>query len=216
MTRQYVLASRSPRRRELLACVVPPEQIVIVPPLSSEEAEFDGMTTWPRIRERLLEIALHKARQVQTQLGPGREKRCLIAADTTVIVATDRQPISPSHTALKALGQPRADADGLEEVRTWFEDYYSGRTHWVATALVVVHGGNVRHDVVTTQVQMRADLQPWLDWYLSTGESLGKAGGYAIQGAGSIFVEQIVGSLSNVVGLPLESLVRLLPSSLTG
>jgi len=57
---------------------------------------------------------------------------------------------------------------------------------------------------------MRPDVEPLLDWYLSTGESRGKAGGYAIQGAASVFVTQVSGSLSNVIGLPLELTRQLL------
>ena len=58
-----------------------------------------------------------------------------------------------------------------------------------------------------TEVSFHADVSPWLPWYLSTGESRGKAGGYALQGAGSVFVSKVRGSLSNVIGLPLEELL---------
>jgi septum formation protein len=57
---------------------------------------------------------------------------------------------------------------------------------------------------------MRPDVEPWLDWYIATGEPQGKAGGYAVQGAGSVFVTKIEGSYSNVVGLPLEETLALL------
>ena len=57
---------------------------------------------------------------------------------------------------------------------------------------------------------MMPDVEPWLEWYLSTGESLGKAGGYALQGAGSLFIEEVRGSLSNVIGLPVRELAELL------
>ena len=57
-----------------------------------------------------------------------------------------------------------------------------------------------------SEVTFRADSERWIDWYLATGEPKGKAGGYAIQGAGSIFVARVEGSLSNVVGLPLREL----------
>ena len=61
-----------------------------------------------------------------------------------------------------------------------------------------------------TDVTFRADAKKWLDWYLDTDEPLGKAGGYALQGAGSLFVEQVTGSISNVVGLPLEAAIECL------
>ncbi len=56
---------------------------------------------------------------------------------------------------------------------------------------------------------MRADVDPWLDWYLDTGEPLGKAGGYAVQGAADVFITRVDGSISNVVGLPLARLIGL-------
>ena len=56
---------------------------------------------------------------------------------------------------------------------------------------------------------MRGNVDDWIEWYLDTGEPIGKAGGYAIQGAGSVFVTQVEGSLSNVIGLPLEDTVAL-------
>ena len=57
---------------------------------------------------------------------------------------------------------------------------------------------------------MSDTVDQWLDWYISTGEPLGKAGGYAIQGAGSVMVTKVEGSYSNVVGLPIENTVKML------
>ncbi|HXY34093.1 MAG TPA: Maf family protein, partial [Planctomycetaceae bacterium] len=64
--------------------------------------------------------------------------------------------------------------------------------------------------VVTSRVTFVEDVDRWLDWYLSTEEPRGKAGGYALQGAGSIFIAKVEGSLSNVVGLPLAELLEML------
>ena len=61
-----------------------------------------------------------------------------------------------------------------------------------------------------TEVTFRDDAEALLDWYIATEESRGKAGGYAIQGAGSVFVTHVAGSLSNVIGLPLELTVEML------
>ncbi len=69
--------------------------------------------------------------------------------------------------------------------------------------------GQKAHRVVESEVVFHTDSQRWLDWYIATGEPRGKAGGYAIQGAGSIFVSHVEGSLSNVVGLPLRELWEL-------
>lgn len=62
-----------------------------------------------------------------------------------------------------------------------------------------------------SHVWFREDAEPLLDWYLATNEPLGKAGGYALQGLGSVFVTRVEGSITNVVGLPLEAITELLP-----
>jgi septum formation protein len=94
-------------------------------------------------------------------------------------------------------------------VRQWFRDYYIGKTHAAATGLVVARPNGERlARVVRSEVTFRADGERWVDWYIRTGEPRNKAGGYAIQGAGSVFIERVEGSLSNVVGLPLAELME--------
>ncbi len=213
MPQRYILGSRSPRRRELLACLIPDDQIEVLAPPSTDEAGFEGLSTWPGIRQRLIEIARHKAEQVARQIEHRPAGLTIIAADTTVIASTEMEAASleDGSAALLSLGQPPEDDTWSEVVRSWFHDYYAGRTHWAATALVVRHSdGRQSCDVVTTAVTMRSDVEPLLDWYLATGESHGKAGGYALQGAGSLFITRIDGSLSNVIGLPLERLREML------
>jgi septum formation protein len=128
----------------------------------------------------------------------------VIAADTVVIVDRGGE--------LHVLGQPPDDASWQETVRRWFLEDFAGKTHLVATALVLeaVDTGNRMSRVVTSRVTFTEDVDRWLDWYLATDESRGKAGGYALQGAGSVFVSKVEGSLSNVVGLPLAELLELL------
>jgi predicted house-cleaning NTP pyrophosphatase (Maf/HAM1 superfamily) len=130
----------------------------------------------------------------------------VIAADTVVIVNRDG--------SLHVLGQPPDDDSWRETVRRWFREDYAGKTHLVATALVLEHVGNGKRAsrVVTSRVTFVDNLERWLDWYLATGESRGKAGGYALQGAGSIFISKVEGSLSNVVGLPLAEVLEMLSS----
>ncbi len=208
--RRYLLASRSPRRLELLQQVVHRELIVVSPPPSSDEAGFDDCIDLGAIRQRMFEIARHKAEQVRNQLNLDeaslfeRPRTLIISADTTVIVNADTQrPL--------VLGQPPDTDDWREVVRDWFINHYAGKTHLAATALhVVTPDGRSAERVVETRVSFRADVAPWLNWYLLTGEPRGKAGGYALQGAGSVFITGVEGSLSNVVGLPLEALLELL------
>ncbi len=211
-----MLGSRSPQRRELLARLVPAERIEIVPPPSSEEADFAGLTTWPAIRERLQAIARHKLTQVETVLGSEAVGRSVICADTTIVATA--APHSANWwegSELCALGQPPDEAGWREVVAEWFRTYYAGRPHGVGTAVVVrTPGGNVLEDVVTTEVWMRPDVGDWLEWYLATDEPRGKAGGYAVQGAGSCLITRIDGSLSNVIGLPLEALRGMLNAAM--
>ena len=107
------------------------------------------------------------------------------------------------------VGQPADDND----VRTTLRRL-AGRTHLVHTgvALLRVDGGAalVAADGETTAVGFAALTDEDIEWYLATGEPHGKAGAYALQGVGSVFVAEVVGSISNVIGLPLEAVRRLL------
>jgi len=214
---RYVLGSRSPQRRQLLSLLVPVELIDVVPPASSSELEFDGLTTWPEIRQRLQEIAAEKARQVIEQLGAARTTSTVITADTTIVVSTQRpvtlatEGIPDDIGPVQALGQPPDNGLYADTVRSWFHDHYAGQTHWVATAWQIVHpDGAIMAEVATTAITMRPADPALIEWYIATGEPRGKAGGYAIQGAGSVFVTAIKGSLSNVIGLPLEQMMAAL------
>jgi len=202
-----VLASRSPRRFELLRLLVPADRIRVVPPRTSEEASFAGCTTLAAVAGRLAEIVRAKAGDVQAQLeraphlaGPAS---LVIAADTVVVAGDEPDRLVP-------LGQPAAGDAGRDDVRRWFKEYYAGRTHTVMTGLLIMCGNRQVHEsAIRTELRFRADATDLVEWYLGTGEPWGKAGGYAIQGAGSVFVEQVAGSLSNVIGLPLERLQTL-------
>ena len=89
----------------------------------------------------------------------------------------------------------------------------SGRVHRVLTGVCLRHAGppaGARDRLVSTEVVF-APLSPeQIDWYVATGEPLDKAGGYAVQGAGGVFVREVRGSVSNVVGLPLHETADLL------
>jgi septum formation protein len=202
----FILASRSPRRRELLGLVVPAEKIVVAPPRDAAEAGFDGLHELSAIENRLAEIARAKAADVAGQftttgLRATATRLMVIAADTAIVVAG-------GDGKLHVLGQPLGDNSWSQTVRRWFRHYYAGRTHLALTA-VCVHelGGRSVERIVKTEVTIIPDVERHLEWYIGTGEPRGKAGGYAIQGAGSIFVSNVTGSLTNVIGLPLEALL---------
>lgn len=225
MSTKIVLGSRSPRRRELLRLIVPEDRILILPPRNSDEPGFEGRQTWDELENRVKEIARTKCRDVLEQLHQGdtirpQETGAVITADT-VIVATD-----PNGRPV-VLGQPEpaGDHSWQDVVRRWFQDYYAGRSHAALTALcVAVPSGRQVQRLARSDVTFRADIDQWLDWYLQTGEPLGKAGGYGIQGAADLFVARVEGSISNVVGLPLRELLETLeelgldvgPPSLSG
>ena len=210
---RIVLGSRSPRRLELLQLIVEPERIVVLPPRSSAEAGFDGLSTRPEIETRLLEIARAKCDDVveQIRIGtagiPMEDVGAVVTADT-VIVASDRtgRPV--------VLGQPPGHESWRDIVRAWFRDYLLGRRHAAATAICVRAADGARYErAVSTEVTFHAGTDAQVEWYLSTGEPRGKAGGYAIQGAGGLFVSRIDGSPTNVVGLPLREMVELLEAA---
>lgn len=208
MSPPIVLASRSPRRIELLQLIVAAERILVRPPASADEAGFDGLTSIPLIMQRLLEIARHKHDQTLDLLHRQNQPFAALIAADTIVVARDANGLPV------VLGQPAPGPGQDALVRKWFREYYSGREHQVLTGVCLSASGSAglitRDFVVSTTVRFQADVDPWLDWYLATGESSGKAGGYAIQGAASLFADQVSGSLSNVVGLPIREVLQAL------
>lgn len=186
---QLVLASASPRRRQLLkeagfSCLVHPSQV-------SEKLE-KNMT----IDEQLLDLARRKAEAVFKQFrGIHLDPFIVLAADTEVIFNDN------------PLGKP---ADELQAVA--FLKLLSGATHLVKTALVLMNsqtGETVSH-VETTEIEFRELLDREILDYAATHEGLDKAGGYGIQGPASKFVKEIRGSWTNVVGLPIDVVQKIL------
>lgn len=207
-----VIGSRSPRRLELLQLITDSARLVVLPPRHADEPGFDGLSGMSEFEARCHEIVELKRQDVLCQLAEGAvpaEGCVVVCADTTVIV-------EDKAGGLLALGQPDEAGDWENEVRGWFCDYLAGRTHFVLSAVSVSlfhEASGVSKSLnqsCVTSVSMRDDVDQWLDWYISTGEPLGKAGGYAIQGAGSVFVTKFEGSYSNVVGLPIENTVEML------
>lgn len=208
---RWILGSRSPRRLELLRTVAGESPIEVLPPSSIDEASFDGLSDWASIERRLRDVTRAKSADVLKQLAGRASSRApeevartlVVSADTTIVVQHPDEELC-------VLGQPPETGDWKETVRRWFREFYFGRTHIAATAVrVAALEGESRERVVRTRVTFHADGERWLEWYLRTGEPLGKAGGYAIQGAGSVFVSKVEGSVSNVVGLPLRELLQM-------
>jgi septum formation protein len=199
---RFVLGSRSPQRLELLKLLVPGERIVVVPPRSPDEADFAGLCDEAAIASQLSEIVAAKFRDVDAQLSADARRDAVAIVADTIIVATAADGIPV------VLGQP-PQPEWRPVVRQWFSEFYSGRTHqaWTGLRMWGEHG-LLHEEIVKTAVTFRPIAPAEVEWYLSTEESPGKAGGYALQGVASLFVTRIDGSLSNVVGLPLEAVRR--------
>ena len=177
---RVVLASGSPRRLELLRRLgVEPA----VRPADVDETPHEAEA--PEVV--VARLARTKALAVERAADD-----LVIAADTEVVLAD------------RVLGKPDDDADARAMLRA-----LSGRSHRVLTGLHVVRGDREAGAVEETTVWIRALGDDEIDAYVATGEPTDKAGGYAIQGAGGMFVDRIEGSDTNVIGLPLATVVRL-------
>jgi len=178
-----VLASRSPRRVELLKQLVDDFTVL---PADIDETPHPHEDPVSYVKR----LALEKARAVYMVSDT---HAIVIGADTTVDLDGD------------IFGQPVNDDDARQMLRR-----LSGATHQVYTGVAVVSATGEQVEVVSSSVSF-LDLQPeMLEWYIGTGESVGKAGSYAIQGHGSALVASSTGSMSNIIGLPLEETARLL------
>lgn len=203
MTEQQrlILGSGSPRRLDLLGHLVDQSQIKVIAP-DCDELSLDGLHSSQEIDEMLQENVRRKQSAIQQRIG-SESGDVVLCADTVVVVADE--------DLFRCLGKPPAK-NWEPVVAHWFNNYYAAGPHWVRTGFSVSGTAEETVEIVQTEVRFRSDPGPLLPWYLSTAEPIGKAGGYAIQGAGSVFVEHVKGSISNVIGLPLEhtlhSLIR--------
>lgn len=203
-----ILGSRSPRRRELLATVVGGDLLRVLPPLDAEELSFDDLCTDAEIENRLLKVVMMKHQDVRDQLdGSTTPAESTVAErspeNSPVIVVADTLVIATTAGGRRlVLGQPDP-ARWQDVVRSWFRDLLSGTTHSVWTGFCVSRGHSVRTHIVRTEVSFVPLTDSLIDWYVSTGESPGKAGGYGIQGHAASIVCGLQGSLTNVIGLPV-------------
>ena len=200
-----LLASASPRRRELIEQIGWSEEIC--------PASFDEAATEKEAKERIaleeetlqekfshfrgadlvtLFNAYGKGKAVLFEKGAALP---IVAADTVVVLGE------------KVLGKPK-DEEGAKAMLRLL----SGKAHEVKTGLSVFYKGEVHLHVETTKVYFRELTEKEITWYVSTGEPADKAGAYGIQGKGAVLVKKIEGSYDNVVGLPLTALYEILVS----
>jgi septum formation protein len=183
---RLILASASPRRAELLTSA---GFTFAIQPADVDETPLPGEAP----EAYVLRVARDKAGTAATS---GDSAAVVLAADTAVVA--DGQ----------ILGKPRDDADAERMLRL-----LSNAVHEVLTAVVVRSASGERFEVVPTRVRFRALDDDEISWYLASGEPAGRAGAYGIQGRAARFVEWIEGSWSNVVGLPIATVDRLLKAT---
>lgn len=171
-----VLASRSPRRADLLSRAGYRFEVA---PADIDERRRAGETPRALVRR----LACEKAAAV----APRHSGSIVLGADTVVVVDGD------------VLGKPDGDDGAARMLRR-----LSGRAHEVLTGVALRAAHRRRDGVQSTRVVFRALSADEVAWYVASGESADKAGGYAIQGRASRFVTRIEGSWTNVVGLPVE------------
>ena len=176
-----ILASSSPRRRQLLELIGLPFQVV--PPSTDEQ---------PRTGEEPISFAQRAAREKALEVANRQHGQLVLGADT--VVEIDRT----------ILGKPGSPDVAEEMLRS-----LSGREHLVHTAITLINDGR-SHDIIdTARVRCVSFTEQVISWYVSTGEPLDKAGAYAVQGIGGLLVEKVEGSPYTVVGLPIHRLPEL-------
>jgi septum formation protein len=200
---QVILASGSPQRRAILEQLGVAFDVVVT--------GVDELTVGPP-EEIAVENARRKATagaglvpathpdQPSSSIGkavPTRPPPPVLGVDT--LVALDG----------RVYGKPRDREDAVATL-----DALAGRSHHVVSGICVIEDGRARTATAVTEVNFRALSAAAIDWYVDSGEWEGRAGGYAIQGLGAALVESIRGDYLNVVGLPVATLLELLPSLL--
>ena len=175
------LASSSPRRSQILQIVGWPFEVGAV---EVDESLLAGESPRQYV-ERLAAAKAEAAANVHAN-------RPVVAADTTVVV--------DEHI----LAKPEDAADGKRMLRL-----LQGRWHQVLTGVALLTESSLETDVETTDVRFAPMTETEIDWYVSTGEPMDKAGAYAIQGKGARFIEGIRGDYFNVMGLPVRLLYDL-------
>ncbi len=179
---RLILASQSPRRRELLAGL---GIALEIRPAATDERPLPGEPP----RAYVARVAREKARAVP---GP-----VVLAADTAVVLGDE------------ILGKPR-DADDASRMLRALSGMRHEVLTAVCVRTAGATGVEERETLVATEVRLRALSEREIAWYVATGEPLDKAGGYALQGAGGALVDGVAGSVSSVVGLPLAEALALL------
>jgi septum formation protein len=173
------LASSSPRRRELLSQI---EVNFSVLSLEVDESSLDNEAPI----DYVLRVAIAKAQAGWNSLGYNEQKPVL-GSDTCVVLEGE------------VLGKPKNNDDARRMLQR-----LSGNAHQVMTAVAIVNGDRILSEVTISNVQFAELNESDIAWYLATKEGVDKAGGYAVQGLAALFIDNIEGSYSAIMGLPLR------------
>ena len=179
---ELILASQSPRRREVMAWMGIPCQTEVC---TEPESVPDGLSC----EQTVMHLAEQKA-AFALRLHPDA---CVIGADT--VVELDGEII----------GKPKSKEDAIRTLKRM-----QGRRHTVYTGVAVLKQGYSDVRCVTTGVRFRPMTDKEIEWYVSTGDPLDKAGSYGVQGIGCVFVDSVEGNYFNVIGLPAPTLYEML------
>ena len=177
-----ILASASPRRQELLALLDIRFEVI---PSQADESFYAGELP----EEHVLRLARAKAKDVAAQ-NPGR---WVLAADTVVEIDG------------KILGKPKDRSEAIEMLRL-----LSQREHRVLTGYCILNASSPqkKEGKIISWVKFKSLTEEEIHWYVGTGEPFDKAGGYAVQGKAAFMVQEVRGSYTNVVGLPLCEVIE--------
>lgn len=181
---KLILASQSPRRKELLGLLGIPFEIQVSQ--ADETMDPDGDPA-----SQVMEVSRRKAMAVRAE-----QEDVVIAADTIVVCDGE------------ILGKPRSKEDACRML-----SMLSGRSHLVMTGMTVMHNRQTHSHTEITEVFFRELSQKEILRYVESGDPMDKAGSYGIQGGAALFVEKIHGDYYNVMGLPVCSLTQMLKAA---
>lgn len=182
---RFILASQSPRRRELLTQIGVKDFTILVP--EADESYDPALTP-----QEIVSSICRKKIEAAVELAKD-DDAIIIAADTMVFLDGLR------------LGKPRNEEDAAKMLRS-----LSGRTHIVCTGMSVARGRQIVTESETTAVRFRDLTDAEIAAYIASGDPMDKAGSYGIQGKPALFVSGIEGDYFNVMGLPLHRLGQML------
>ena len=205
LTHELILASASPRRLALLEQIAVPVRQLVVPTTGEDEPRLANES----VTDYVMRTALEKNQRTQKHIDSLTQAQTPPVTSVSEIPSLSNLPILSADTTVaigeQVLGKPR-DRDDARRILTTL----AGQTHDVYTAVVLRFDHQTTTALVHVRVSMAPSMTHAIEDYIDSGEPFGKAGAYAIQGIAAVFVTEVLGSYSAVVGLPLYETAQLL------